>query len=380
MTALNTPKPQNPRPPRAIPCRVCYWQTFIFLPLRFAIGKLQLNIDSPRLEQTNGSTRYPDRPPRHDPRGRFVRLGRPEAAGPGGAPPRASRSGPPCATTAVWRRTFSRLTRPIAHASSFTRSPLSVARPKASAIRPSEGYPNELDNVSLTPRPAPHADPVRGHRRAETAACQKFERSRAAIELAAYVIGILKFDPSALATHATELLKRANKVRRSQGNGEVVFVNDTAAAIRSAVEPTPSATAYEHHRGPAGASDGRAVMNAPIRSTTITAHLLASARALATAHDAAGRPGTAIALTSLVAEVETLREAAKGAVIVLGQASADLALAQLRSVTLLLIAEKLAPVIDQEIEQRQASGNDEDWSSLQALSDRLHAAIKLAKG
>ena len=121
-------------------------------------------------------------------------------------------------------------------------------------------------------------------------------------------------------------------------------------------------------------------MNAPIRSTTITAELLASARDLANAHHAAGRSGTAIALTSLVAEVETLREAAKGAVVALGQASSDLALAQLRSVTLLLIAEKLAPVIDQEIEQRQASGNDEDWSSLQALSDQLHAAIKLAKG
>lgn len=121
-------------------------------------------------------------------------------------------------------------------------------------------------------------------------------------------------------------------------------------------------------------------MNAPVRTAAMTAHLLTSARQLAASYEASGRPGTAIALNSLVAEVETLREAAKGAVIVLGQASADLSLAQLRSTTLLLIAEKLAPVIDHEIEQRQASGNAEDWTSLQALSNQLHAAIKLAKG
>ena len=100
------------------------------------------------------------------------------------------------------------------------------------------------DNVSptLAPRLTPIPYEVIG---APKRRMSEVERDRAAIELAAYVIGILKFDPSALATHASELLKRANKVRRSQGNGEVVFVNDTAAAMRSAVEPATSATAYE---------------------------------------------------------------------------------------------------------------------------------------
>lgn len=32
--------------------------------------------------------------------------------------------------------------------------------------------------------------------------------------------------------------------------------------------------------------------------------------------------------------------------------------------------------VDQEIEQRQHGGNDEDWASLSALSDRCHAAVR----
>jgi hypothetical protein len=35
--------------------------------------------------------------------------------------------------------------------------------------------------------------------------------------------------------------------------------------------------------------------------------------------------------------------------------------------------------IDQEIEQRQTSGNDENWADLQQKSDRAHAAVKKAE-
>ena len=63
------------------------------------------------------------------------------------------------------------------------------------------------------------------------------DRDNAAIELAAYVIGILKFDEGSIAHYRAELLKRANKVRRTQGNSEIVFVTETAAAIRAAAEP-----------------------------------------------------------------------------------------------------------------------------------------------
>lgn len=71
----------------------------------------------------------------------------------------------------------------------------------------------------------------------------EIDRDRAAIELAAYVIGVLKFDHGAI--DSEQLLKRANKVRVSQGFGVVVFVNETADAIRASAEPTPSATAFE---------------------------------------------------------------------------------------------------------------------------------------
>lgn len=73
----------------------------------------------------------------------------------------------------------------------------------------------------------------------------EIDRDRAAIELAAYIVSLLKFDPAAIASHADELLKRANKVRRSQGNGEVVFVAETAEAIRAAIEPVPTKAAFE---------------------------------------------------------------------------------------------------------------------------------------
>jgi hypothetical protein len=123
-------------------------------------------------------------------------------------------------------------------------------------------------------------------------------------------------------------------------------------------------------------------MNAPAKflPTPLSRKLLASARDLACDYDKIGRPGTAIAINGLVAEIETLQEAAKGSLVIVNQASRSATLARLKATVLLTIAEKLRPVIDQEIEDRKQSGNAEDWAALQALSDELHAAIRLAKG
>jgi hypothetical protein len=119
-------------------------------------------------------------------------------------------------------------------------------------------------------------------------------------------------------------------------------------------------------------------MNAHIK--LLDRDMLANARALAGYHDTDGRSGTAVALRALVAEVETLREAAKGALFVVNQAGQATMLAQLKASVLLMITEKIAPVIDDEIEQRQQSGCAENWAPLQALSNELHGAIRLAKG
>lgn len=125
-------------------------------------------------------------------------------------------------------------------------------------------------------------------------------------------------------------------------------------------------------------------MNAPARSapmpTGLTAKLLVSARDLAIWHEDQGRSGTATTIYNLVWEIELLREAAKGSLLIVNQACADKTLAQLKATALLTVAEKISPIIDNEIEDRQRGGNAEDWAVLQALSDQLHAAIKLAKG
>jgi hypothetical protein len=122
------------------------------------------------------------------------------------------------------------------------------------------------------------------------------------------------------------------------------------------------------------------VVNISPRTVPLTAALLQSARELASMHNREGNDGTAIALNSLVAEVETLREAAKGALIIVNQACATASLAQLRASVLLIIAEKLAPVLDRELEWDCRADNEEEAALLQGLSDELHAAIRLAKG
>jgi hypothetical protein len=93
------------------------------------------------------------------------------------------------------------------------------------------------DNVfpALQPllKPIPFEAVGRATRRAP-----ELDRDIAAIELANYVIAMLKFDACVTSTyHRDELLKRANKVRRTQGNGEISFVTETAERIRAAAEP-----------------------------------------------------------------------------------------------------------------------------------------------
>jgi hypothetical protein len=47
---------------------------------------------------------------------------------------------------------------------------------------------------------------------------------------------------------------------------------------------------------------------------------------------------------------------------------------------LLSSLQALLVVVDAEIEQRQHSGNDEDWASLKALSDGVHAVVREGNG
>lgn len=116
-----------------------------------------------------------------------------------------------------------------------------------------------------------------------------------------------------------------------------------------------------------------------MRAAPLTRELIGSARDLAYYYEhEEGRPGTAATIYNLVSEIEALREAAKGSLVIVNQAVSDKTLAQLKASALLGIAQKLQPIIDQEIEDRKAGGNDEDWASLQAHSDDLHAAIRLA--
>lgn len=121
-------------------------------------------------------------------------------------------------------------------------------------------------------------------------------------------------------------------------------------------------------------------MNASVRTLPAGDQLLTSARDLAMRQEAAGNHDTAATLRKLVDELAELREAAKGAIVIVTQATRDKTLAQLRATTLLAVAEKIAPVLDDEIEQRKFSGIGEYWIPLQKLSDELHASIGMARG
>lgn len=97
------------------------------------------------------------------------------------------------------------------------------------------------DNVSLQPflTPIPFEIIGKPYKRAT-----ERERDNAAIELAAYVVGMLKFEPSDLPAHREELLRRANKVRVSQGSGAILFVTETAERLRAAARPGYSSAAF----------------------------------------------------------------------------------------------------------------------------------------
>lgn len=122
-------------------------------------------------------------------------------------------------------------------------------------------------------------------------------------------------------------------------------------------------------------------MNAPatIAPAPLTEQMLVSARDLAYWHEDQGRPGTCVTIHILASEIETLREAAKGSLVIVNQAIAGKTFAELKASALLSIAQKLQPFIDDEIEQRQSGGNVEDWAALQVLSNELHAAMRLAR-
>jgi hypothetical protein len=112
----------------------------------------------------------------------------------------------------------------------------------------------------------------------------------------------------------------------------------------------------------------------------LTPAILQSARDLATWHADQGRSGSAVCIQNLVAEIESLREAAKGSLVIVNQATSAKTLAELKLSTLFIVAEKLAPVIDDEIETRKQACVPEYVAPLQSLSDELHAALRLVRG
>lgn len=120
----------------------------------------------------------------------------------------------------------------------------------------------------------------------------------------------------------------------------------------------------------------------PIRSNAawLTPERLQQARESALWNQSEGRHGTALMINVLVAEIESLREAAKGSLVIVNQAVTEKNLAVLKASTLLIVAEKIAPVIDSDIVDRKLGGEGEDWTVFQSLSDELHAAMRLARG
>ncbi|MDB5606673.1 MAG: hypothetical protein JWP25_3573 [Bradyrhizobium sp.] len=120
----------------------------------------------------------------------------------------------------------------------------------------------------------------------------------------------------------------------------------------------------------------------PAPATTYwTPQRIADTRDLAKWHETEGRNGTAVMIYSLIAEIELLREAAKGSLVIVNQAQADKNLATLRASTLLIVAEKIAPALDKLMDRNVGLGrNYENWPALQSLSDELDAAIRLVRG
>lgn len=66
------------------------------------------------------------------------------------------------------------------------------------------------------------------------------DRDNAAMELVGYVTIMLRFGVAS--DWQEQLLKRANKVRRTQGNGDVVFINDAAERVLAAARAPETAS------------------------------------------------------------------------------------------------------------------------------------------
>jgi hypothetical protein len=101
------------------------------------------------------------------------------------------------------------------------------------------------DNVSPSLQPLLAPIPFEAVGAAPRRASER-DRDNAALALAGCIIALLKFHGYSFSErHREGLLERANKVRRSQGNGDVTFVHDTAERIRAAAEPGFSRGAFD---------------------------------------------------------------------------------------------------------------------------------------
>ena len=136
-------------------------------------------------------------------------------------------------------------------------------------------------------------------------------------------------------------------------------------------------------------------MNAPqsipgriAKGKFLSLEMLASARAQAAYLEAQGFRGSATMLHMSVTDIETYREAFKGAAITLNhaggmlkrndnelrEASRSLALAQLKLSVLSIAAGKLLPLVDRVI----VGCSGEQWSALVGAAEELRGALELA--
>lgn len=121
-------------------------------------------------------------------------------------------------------------------------------------------------------------------------------------------------------------------------------------------------------------------MNASVRTHHAVRQLIARARDIAVAENMQGRPDLAGVILNLVQEIEGLREAARGAAIILDQCNTDRTLAQLRATTLLSVAQKAQAFLDADIEASKSGCDPGAWSPARRLSDELKTAIAMARG
>lgn len=138
-------------------------------------------------------------------------------------------------------------------------------------------------------------------------------------------------------------------------------------------------------------------MNIPIKtvkSKFLSLEMLASARAQAAyLENQMGLRGSAVMLNMLVADIETYREAFKGAAITLNhagtmlarndgelrEASSSLALVQLKLSVLFDAARDALEFLDHQIQEHRYEAGIEGQAALHAIADELRAAIEVAR-